>query len=45
MTDLIQESLFHGGRVGAFPVREYWLDIGHLADLEKAHGDFERIFQ
>lgn len=27
-----------------FPIREYWLDIGHLADLEKAHGDFDSLF-
>lgn len=28
-----------------FPVREYWLDIGHLADLEKANGDFKALFE
>lgn len=28
----------------AFPVREYWLDIGHHADFERAHGDFPSEF-
>ncbi|MGE3991990.1 nucleotidyltransferase family protein [Pseudorhodoplanes sp.] len=28
-----------------FPIREYWLDIGHIADLEKAHGDFGVHFE
>ena len=25
--------------VGSFPVREYWLDIGQLADYERARED------
>ena len=28
----------------AFPVREYWLDIGHHADYERANGDFPSEF-
>lgn len=27
-----------------FPVHEYWLDIGRLADFEKANGEFEQVF-
>lgn len=27
-----------------FPLREYWLDIGHLNDFERAQGDFEIFF-
>jgi dTDP-glucose pyrophosphorylase len=45
MPSLFDRLAAKGREVSVFPVREYWLDIGHLADLEKAHGDFERIFQ
>jgi dTDP-glucose pyrophosphorylase/CBS domain-containing protein len=39
MTDLIA-SLLHGKRpVVAFPIREYWMDIGQHADYEKAQED------
>lgn len=27
----------------AFPIREYWLDIGRLADFERANADHERM--
>lgn len=45
MPSLFDKLVEKGREISVFPVREYWLDIGHLADLEKAHGDFERIFQ
>lgn len=39
MTELIDAALAVGRRVGAFPVREYWLDIGHMADYERAQAE------
>jgi len=27
-----------------FPIREYWLDIGHLADYNRANGEYQDIF-
>lgn len=27
----------------AFPIREYWLDIGHMDDFEKAKGDYKEV--
>jgi len=36
MTDLIHLLLHEGSPVVSFPVREYWLDIGHHADYEQA---------
>ncbi len=27
-----------------FPIREYWLDIGQLADYDRANGEFMRVF-
>lgn len=45
MPMLFDRLVAQGREISVFPVREYWLDIGHLADLDKAHGDFDRIFQ
>ena len=36
MTELISLILQRRGRVGAFPVHEYWMDIGRHEDFEKA---------
>lgn len=44
MTDLIDATLAAGRRVGSFPIREYWLDIGQLADYERAHEDHATYF-
>jgi dTDP-glucose pyrophosphorylase/predicted transcriptional regulator len=44
MTDLIEAALAAGARVGSFPIREYWLDIGQLADYERAEGDHATYF-
>lgn len=27
-----------------FPIREYWLDIGQLADYDRANGEFTQVF-
>ena len=37
MTDLIQRLLTEERSVVSFPIREDWLDIGQLADYERAH--------
>ena len=39
MPDLYRMAIEKDLPVTAFPVREYWLDIGSLEDLEKAHKD------
>jgi dTDP-glucose pyrophosphorylase len=44
MTDLIDATIARGVRVGSFPIREYWLDIGQLADYERAHEDHATYF-
>lgn len=46
MTDLIERARENGHRVCAFPIREYWLDIGMMADYERAQADvlqFDRL--
>jgi dTDP-glucose pyrophosphorylase/CBS domain-containing protein len=42
-------SLFHklmeaGESVGSFPLRDYWIDIGRLEDLERASNEFMEMF-
>ncbi len=39
MTDLIQRLLEEDRRVTAFPISEYWLDVGQLADYKRAMED------
>lgn len=42
MTDLMQACLDAGERVVAFPVVEYWRDIGRPDDYERAQGEQQR---
>lgn len=41
MTDLIQQLIAAGRTVVSFPIMEYWLDIGRLADYERAQEDIK----
>ncbi len=45
MPSLLERVMADGGPVVAFPIREYWLDIGRLDDFTKANGDYERVFR
>ncbi|OXS79277.1 nucleotidyltransferase family protein [Domibacillus enclensis] len=40
MPDLFKILIGTGKEAAAFPLREYWLDIGHTADYEKADKDY-----
>jgi NDP-sugar pyrophosphorylase family protein len=42
MTDLIQRLLDSNHTVVSFPIIEYWLDIGQLADYEQAQNDMHQ---
>jgi dTDP-glucose pyrophosphorylase len=44
MPTLFEMVLQKGWRPSAFPVREYWLDIGRPADFERANGEYFQIF-
>jgi dTDP-glucose pyrophosphorylase len=40
------ENLIRAGRpTAAFPVGEYWLDIGRIEDFERANGEFDKEFR
>lgn len=41
MTDLLQDTINLGLHVAAFPIREYWTDIGRKEDLDRANLDLE----
>lgn len=45
MTQLFEKLVKQGQEVAAFPIREYWLDIGHLDDLKRANGEFPYVFR
>jgi dTDP-glucose pyrophosphorylase len=44
MPALFQRVLARHQRIAAFPVREYWRDIGRLEDLESASVDYAAAF-
>lgn len=43
-TDVVQTLLAEGRRVGSFPLREYWIDVGSHADFERAGREFVDVF-
>jgi dTDP-glucose pyrophosphorylase len=43
MPDLMRELIADKARVTAFPVTEYWIDIGRIEDLERARQEFENV--
>lgn len=45
MTDLFAKIIAEGFETAAFPIREYWIDIGRLDDLERAKGEYPGIFE
>lgn len=45
MPNLFQRLMDQGRPVGSFPLRDYWMDIGRLEDLEQAAADFAEMFE
>jgi len=45
MTNLFESLVQEKQKIGAFPIREYWIDIGQLSDLETANGQFSGMFK
>lgn len=44
MPSLFQKLITQGNPVGSFPLRDYWIDIGRLEDLEQASDEFTDMF-
>lgn len=42
---LLKTLLAHDKKVAAFPIREYWIDIGHFEDYQRANNDFTKVFK
>ncbi len=45
MPSLFERLIRSGKTTAAFPVREYWLDIGRMEDFERANGDYQKEFR
>jgi len=45
ITTLFDRLLKDGKKICSFPVREYWLDIGQMNDLEKANHEVRHLFK
>ena len=45
MPGLFKQLMKTGHHTVAFPIREYWLDIGQPDNLKQAHGDFKDVFE
>lgn len=41
MTDLVEKLIKNKQKVISFPIQEYWMDIGHLSDYERAKVDLQ----
>ena len=44
MTTLFEAMVGQRDETAVFPIREYWLDIGQMADYDRANGEFTQIF-
>lgn len=44
MPTLFEQLLAEGEEACVFPIREYWIDIGQKADLERANLEFQEVF-
>ena len=44
ITQLFDELSQQNRNVSAFPIHEYWMDIGRMEDFENAHADYEQVF-
>lgn len=42
MTQLFERIINDGEKTAAYPIHEYWLDIGQIGDYERANADFNK---
>lgn len=44
MPQLIEQLLVRDRSVSAFPIHEYWVDVGRMEDLDRADAEFAKVF-
>lgn len=44
MTELFEDAIAAAKDAKVFPLHEYWLDVGHIDDLEKGKREFKSVF-
>ena len=44
MPELFEILVSSGYKTAAFPLREYWRDVGRLTDYQEANGEFTEVF-
>ena len=44
MPTLFEKLISENENVISFPLREYWLDIGHIEEYEKANEEYDEVF-
>ncbi|MDP6705412.1 MAG: nucleotidyltransferase family protein [Alphaproteobacteria bacterium] len=44
MPAIVDGVMVQGGPVALYPIREYWMDIGHIDDYKQANQDFWHFF-
>ncbi len=45
MTELFDRLIASGRHVAAFPIWEYWIDVGRIDDLERANIEYPHVFK
>jgi len=45
LPDLFKELSKNKQKTVAFPIREYWIDVGHVDDFNRANGDYKHNFK
>ncbi len=44
MTDLLKTLIENNKNISVFPIREYWIDIGHINEYGRANGEYTEVF-
>ena len=44
MPELFAKIMSNAGAPAVFPVREYWMDVGRMADFVRANEEYPQFF-
>ena len=45
MPQFLERLMAAGQLVSVFPIREYWVDIGRVEDLDRARSEYAAVFE